>query len=106
MLRVLMKVVTLAGLAALAGCDASPPPFPPQARAWLNQSEAFCKDKSEMSRPQCMALMTNGAEVAAKAIREGHERKAYLCVERTRRENGGYLDLVSAGSCIVVATWR
>jgi hypothetical protein len=62
--------------------------------------------KTAMSREVCMGFMNNGAEIAARAFREGRQSEARLCVEQAKRENGGYLDLASAGGCIIAATWR
>ena len=71
--------------------------------AWRNQAELFCTERSAMSRPMCRHFMRNGAKIAALAFRNGHDREARICVEDNKRQNGGYLDLASAGVCMIRA---
>jgi hypothetical protein len=47
--------------------------------------------------------MTKGAKIATLAFRNGHDREARICVEDNKRQNGGYLDLASAGECMIRA---
>jgi hypothetical protein len=51
----------------------------------------------------CRHFMRSGAKIAALAFRNGHEREARICVEDNKRQNGGYLDLASAGECMIRA---
>lgn len=94
--------VLLALLVGLFACGPSPS-YPPEVKAWLNQAELFCMAKSAMSRRMCKHFMTNGAKIATEAFRNGHDREARICVEENKRQNGGYLDLASAGGCMIAA---
>lgn len=89
-------------VAGLSGCGQSPP-YPPEIEEWLSQAELFCSAKSSSSRSMCKHLMKNGAKIAALAFDNGHEQEARICVENNKRQNGGYLDLASAGQCMIKA---
>jgi hypothetical protein len=54
-----------------------------------------------MSPRMCKHFMTKGAKIAAEAFRYGRGREARSCVEENKRQNGGYLDLASAGRCTI-----
>ena len=51
----------------------------------------------------CKHFMKNGAKIAALAFDNGHEQEPRICVENNKRQNGGYLDLASAGQCMIKA---
>jgi len=89
-------------VAGLSGCGWNPP-YPPEVKEWLSQAELFCSAKSSSSMSMCKHFMKNGAKIAALAFQNGHEQEARICVENNERQNGGYLDLASAGQCMIKA---
>ena|SRR5690242_14158182 len=89
--------------AALSACGPSRS-NPPEVKAWLSQAKLFCAANKSVRSPQmCRHFMRSGAKIAALAFRNGHEREARICVEDNKRQNGGYLDLASAGECMIRA---
>jgi hypothetical protein len=89
-------------VASLSACGPSPS-YPPEVKAWLSQAKLFCAERSAMSHQMCRHFMTKGAKIATLAFRNGHDREARICVEDNKRQNGGYLDLASAGECMIRA---
>jgi hypothetical protein len=93
--------ILLTLVAGLSGCGSNPS-YPSEVEEWLSQAEQFCWAKSSSPR-MCKHFMKNGAKVAALAFQNGHEQEARICVEDNKRQNGGYLDLASAGQCMIRA---